>query len=91
MKTETTPIPKKELEKAVRGMCRRIGAEIIRAMAYRDASFSSMGKKLGKPEKYIRHCVHDLIEGNSLDLRTISDLDWSLDVMWEVGLTEGPK
>lgn len=86
--TETTPIPKEELERARRILCRHIGSAIVKGMAYRDADFSYMGMRLDKPETYIRQCVHDLIEGQPLDLSTISDLVLALGMEWKLEMRE---
>lgn len=82
------PIPREELDRALRSLCKRIGAELVRGMAAMDADFAYMSMRLGKPEEYVRHCVHDLIEGQPLDLNTISDLAVSLGLYLNVDVVE---
>lgn len=85
---QTTPIPKEEFERARRALCRRIGAEIVRAMALVDADFARMGERMDRPEEYVRTCVHQLIDGTPLDLTTISDLALALGGEWDIKVIE---
>ena len=84
----TTVTTKEELQKSVRSLCRRIGAEIVKGMAYRDSDFALMAHRLNHPEEYVRQCIHDLIEGRTLDLSTISDLMLSLGLEFDFRFVE---
>ncbi len=83
-----TPIPKKELDKAVRVLCKRIGALLVTTMAELDADFAFMAMRLGWDTKAVRQKVHALLEGKQLSLDDISCLFISLGVTLKFSLRD---
>lgn len=69
---DDTPIPREELDRARRKMCRRIAAALVGAMAETDTGFDTIAARLGRSEASCRAFLRSMIDGtpprNGLDL-----------------------
>ena len=73
------PIPKEQLDRACRALCRRVASAIIHAMAETDTSVTTIAYRLGKEAHEIQKQIDMLICGESLTLENISDILFALD------------
>lgn len=71
---QVTQIPKAELDKAHRRLCREVAASLLSAMAEADVGFYEMAVALEIDERSLRRYFYRLMDGRTRALREISDL-----------------
>lgn len=78
---DNNPIPREELDRAVRAFCRRVAAAIIECMGDTDTSFAMMAVRLGVTEKTVRGWIDDLMDGveGKTSMRVIAEMCWAMD------------
>lgn len=74
------PIPREELDRAVRTLCRNVAAALIQGMAETDTSFAMIAVKLGVTEKTVRGWIDDLMDGieGKTTMRVIAEMCWAM-------------
>lgn len=91
--SELEPILQAELDKALRRLCRQLGAQIVHAMAMTDSSIEQISERTGHEAKRLKRFLDNLIKGvapaEALDV--ISDIAWAMDCEVRLSLLELPK
>lgn len=80
-------IPKDDLLRARRKLCRKIAASLAMAMAETDTGIPLIAVRLGVSESVVRHWFKRLLDGTMHSLDHISDLAWSMGCSWEVSVS----
>ena len=78
----TEPIPQEVLDAVYRKMVRRIGAQIINAMAQTDVIWADLDARLGVEPGTARRWTLKFIDAKGGTLRTMSELAYAIGADW---------
>ena len=84
-------IPKKELARARRTLCRQVAAAIITAMGETDTGFSIIDKRRGKKMGHTKTETNKLISGVPILWDAVSDILWAMGCQGSLSLRPLPK
>jgi hypothetical protein len=72
------PLSKEVLQRKRRYTCRHTAGVIVQMMARSDLDFGAIGKRCGRSAASVRRVIYALIEGNPVELDTLSDIALSM-------------
>lgn len=74
----TDPIPREELARVGRSLCRRLGALAVHVMGETDSDFEYIDRRLGKKRPWARDMVYRLIDGDDISIRAVAELFFAM-------------
>jgi len=72
------PLSKEVLQRKRRYTSRHTASVIVQMMARSDLDFGSIGKRCGRSAASVRRVIYALIDGNTAELDTLSDIALSM-------------
>jgi hypothetical protein len=71
-------IPKEELDDAHLKLCMRVASMLLDLMEKTGVSYATIDARLGRRPGWSRSLINDLINGNTDELRIVSDLSYAM-------------